>query len=176
MITEHSAAMPTPGSSAIPSSERSDRPWVGVLLVLAIALLASSGCDSDIAPPIDVSVGSIRGIIEYTGGWPAGDAIVDMRFVAMRFVPLDTADFLQLNKLEFSDRLEYGVESQTVVLKDVPAGTYPFAVVARQKTSDPFSWEALGIYEENSRIFTVARDDTVDVAIAVDFDNLPDFP
>ena len=94
----------------------------------------------------------------------------------MRFIPSDTADFLQLNRLEFSDRLQYFVDGETIILPEVPAGTYPFAVVARQRTTDVLSWQALGIYNENNGVFVVARDETVDVAITVDFDNLPDFP
>ena len=143
------------------------------VLCLAVAVVS---CDSAIEPPSDPAKGTIRGVIEYLSEWPPAEEIRDLRFVAMRFVPTDTADFLQLNRLEFSERLEYFVDDATIVLADVPAGTYPFAVVARQRTSDPLSWQALGIYEENNGVFVLSRDETVEVQITVDFDNLPDFP
>jgi hypothetical protein len=146
------------------------------LIISGVAVLMFVSCDSEIRPPSDVAEGAIRGIITYQSAWPPPEEIRDLRFVAMRFVPADTADFLQLNRLEFSDRLEYYVNTETIIVSDVPAGTYPFAVVARQRTSDALSWQALGIYEENEGVFIVARDETVDVAISVDFDNLPDFP
>lgn len=143
---------------------------------MATAALLAVGCESPIEPPTDVALGTIEGVIEYASQWPPPAEIVDLRFVAMRFVPQDTADFLQLNRLEFSGRLEYYVTEQTVYLDEVPAGTYPFAAVARQRTQDVLSWQALGIYTENSGVFVVARDETVRVNITVDWDNLPDFP
>ncbi len=146
------------------------------LIIFAMVAVSFVACDSEIQPPTDVAEGAIRGIITYQSAWPPPEEIRDLRFVAMRFVPSDTADFLQLNRLEFSDRLEYYVTNETVLLSEVPAGTYPFAVVARQRTSDALSWQALGIYEENEGVFIVARDETVDVAISVDFENLPAFP
>ena len=145
------------------------------LFAVGVALLVVA-CESPIEPPSDVALGTIRGIVEYVSEWPPGEEIRDLRFVAMRFIPSDTADFLQLNRLEFSDRLQYFVDGETIILPEVPAGTYPFAVVARQRTTDVLSWQALGIYNENNGVFVVARDETVDVAITVDFDNLPDFP
>lgn len=142
--------------------------------VLPIVLL--TGCDSAIEPPDEVTPGAIRADITYVGTWPPFNQFVDHRFVAMRFVPQDTTDFLQLNQLEFSEGLPYGVASHVVVLPEVRTGTYPFAVVARQRTQDILSWEALGIYMENQGVFQVTAGDTARVSITVDFDNPPDFP
>lgn len=139
-------------------------------------LLVATGCDSSIRPPESIEPGFIRADITYVSDWPPANQFVDLRFVAMRFVPQDTTDFLQLNRLEFSEGLQYGVASQTVVLEDVVLGTYPFAVVARQRTSDILSWEAMGIYEEGGGIFQVNSAETSRVAITVDFANRPDFP
>ncbi|MBT8402154.1 MAG: hypothetical protein KJO98_16880 [Rhodothermia bacterium] len=143
---------------------------------IVILLLVVTACDSSIRPPESTEPGFIIADITYVSDWPPANQFVDLRFVAMRFVPQDTTDFLQLNRLEFSEGLQYGVTSQTVVLEDVVLGTYPFAVVARQRTSDILSWEAMGIYEEGEGIFRVNSAETSRVAITVDFDNLPDFP
>lgn len=153
---------------------------IGVRARAALAVLAGllvvASCDSPIEPPSDNAEGTIRGVIQYVSAWPPIEEFRDLRFVAMRFIPQDTADFLQLNRLEFSDKLIYGTDNQTIILSEVPAGTYPFAVVARQRTSYALSWQALGIYGENNGVFVVARDETVDVSITVDFENLPQFP
>ncbi len=141
-----------------------------------VSLLFLAACDSSIRPPESTAPGFIRADITYVSDWPPANQFKDLRFVAMRFVPQDTTDFLQLNRLEFSEGLQYGVASQTVLLADVTLGTYPFAVVARQRTSDILSWEALGIYQEGEGFFRVNAAETTRVAVTVDFDNLPDFP
>ena len=149
---------------------------VCVPAAVAAVSIAFSSCESIIEPPEAIEPGYIRAEISYVSAWPPRNEFVDIRFVAMRFVPQDTTDFLQLNRLEFSEGLQYGAQSQTVLLEDVTLGTYPFAVVARQRTSDILSWEALGIYEDGGGIFQVASAETTVVAITVDFNNLPDFP
>ncbi len=149
-----------------------------VFTLAAFSALWLVSCESAIAPPDQPQEGAIQADITYLNEWPPQSGFVDLRFVAMRFVPQDTADFLQLNLLEFSDRLAYGVESQSVLLTEVPAGSYPFAVVARQRTRDIFSWQALGIYEEDGEVgvFRVNTGQTTTIEITVDFENLPDFP
>ncbi len=143
---------------------------------VAAGIVFLTGCDSAIEPPDKTTPGAIRADITYVGNWPPARQFVDLRFVAMRFIPRDTTDFLQLNQIEFSDGLPYGVASHIVVLPEVPPGTYPFAVVARQRTQDILSWEALGIYTENQGVFQVTGGDTVRLNVTVDFDNPPDFP
>ena len=147
-----------------------------VFLPVAAILVVAGACESVIEPPAETIPGAIRAEITYVSAWPPANEFVDIRFVAMRFVPQDTTDFLQLNRLEFSNRLSYGVPSQSVVLPEVPVGAYPFAVVARQRTSDILSWEALGIYGEDGGVIQVAAGETSMVSVEVDFNSLPEFP
>lgn len=139
-------------------------------------LLAAVACDSGIGPPTDERVGIIVGTIDYSAPWPPADQFREIRFVALRFVPRDTADFLQLNRIEFSAPLRYGVSSDTFSIPGVPVGFFPYSGVARQATEDIFSWGPIGLYADNEGVFSVAASETTFVHVSVDFNSPPPFP
>lgn len=146
--------------------------WIlpGTLLVAALA------CDAGIGPPDDKRVGTIAGTISYSTPWPSEDQFREIRFVALRFVPRDTADFLQLNRIEFSTPLRYGVSSDTFSIPDVAVGFFPYSGVARQATDDVFSWGPIGLFTEDDGVFSVEEAETTFVHVVVDFAAPPDFP
>ncbi len=146
---------------------------IRVVLTLTFVLI---GCDHGFEPPEKPSTGTIRAAVTYVGTWPAESEVVDLRFVAMRFVPRDTADFLQLNRMAISDRLSYGVDSETFELTDVETGAFLYSGVAQQFTDDLLSWRPIGLYEETDGIFFVMTNDTTRLALEVDFSNPPPFP
>ncbi|RMF57630.1 MAG: hypothetical protein D6746_10770 [Bacteroidetes bacterium] len=144
------------------------------LLLLLTGLLA--GCDHGLAPPPEPPTGAIRGVITYVGPWPSRQEVRDLRFVALRFVPRDTSDFLQLNRMVFSETLAYGVPSDTFFVGDVVAGTFPYSGVAQHFSDDVLAWRPVGLYVENGGIFQVLPGDTVVLSITVDFEHPPPFP
>ena len=147
---------------------------VGKQLLIGLALLL--GCDHGLVPPDSPSSGTIRASVTYIGVWPLESEVHDLRFVAMRFVPRDTADFLQLNRMAISDRLEYNVRSQEVEISEVETGAFLYTGIAQQFSKDLLSWRPLGLYEENDGVFFVTKSETTDVSIVVDFASLPVFP
>ena len=146
---------------------------LAILLVLCLFL---QSCESGIAPPPDSVGGTIVGSVNYSGSWPSADSVRDLRFVALRFVPVDTTDFLQLNRMEVSRRLEYGVESDTFTISDVQPGLFPFSGVARQITANIFSWAPVGLVSDNGGIIELSDAETLRVSVAVDFEDIPAFP
>lgn len=151
-----------------------------VLLVLvATVLVVFVGCDGGLAPREESGFGAIRGVVTYTpaDAWPPSDSLVDLRFIALTFVPRDTMDlFRDINSLVFSEGLERHVARDTFVIDEVPAQNYIFAGVARQFSRSFFDWQPLAIYEENSGIIPVRPDQVTEIHIEVDFNNLPVFP
>ena len=145
-------------------------------LVLAAAAVAAGlgACDGGLAPPEDRGPGAIRGAVRYTGRWPAADSLVDLRFVAMRFVPRDTTDFLQLDRLVFGPtKLATDVAADTFRVDSVPPGTYVYAGVAQHYSRSLFAWRPVGLV---SAPFEVRSGETATVAVDVDFARLPPFP
>ena len=141
-----------------------------VLLALAAVLPA---CDGGFAPPA-TTPGAIRGTVRYAGPWPPADSLVEVRFVAMRFIPRDTTDFLQLNNLVFSpQKLRVNVDAGVFVVPDVPPGRYVYAGVAQRYAASLFAWRPVGLVEG---AFTVPPGDTARVTVEVDFRRLPPFP
>ncbi|NND70092.1 MAG: hypothetical protein HKN43_00775 [Rhodothermales bacterium] len=143
--------------------------------VLGLALFGLS-CDGGLAPANNDSPAILSGTIMYSGTWPDVSEVQDLRFVALRFVPEDTADFLQLNRLEASNSLRYGVQSDTFVIRNIEPGLFPFNGVARRKTADLLSWSPLGLYLANDGIIELDAGDSIHVEMMVDLDNPPDFP
>jgi len=145
---------------------------------LASLLLVFMGisCDGGLAPPAEEPVGAIRGVVEYSGAWPAADSLYDLRYVAMRFVPRDTTDFLQLNRLIFSDPLELYVERDTFLISGVRPGVFVYSGVAQQYASNIFAWRPVGLYDVEGGVFRVHSNDTVQIGLRVDFADLPPFP
>lgn len=149
---------------------------VSVGLFTLTVLLA--GCDQGLAPPEEPPMGAIQGYVTYSDRptWPPRDSLRDLRFVALPFVPRDTVDLLQLNRLVFSERLAYRVARDTFHIDDVPAQAYVYNAVAQQFTRDILDWRPVGLYEENGGLLVVRPDETTFVEISVDFRNLPPFP
>lgn len=145
-------------------------------LVLLALLLIYIGCDHGLEPPDVAPLGAIQGSITYTQGrtnWPPDDSLRDLRFFALPFVPQNTLDlFRDLNVLVFSDRLNYRVDSQQVLLDSVEAKTYVYSGVAQQFSRNIFDWRPVGL----APIFEVRPGEVTQVEIEVDFSNLPPFP
>lgn len=149
-----------------------------VLLLAGLAGLGA-GCDHGLTPPAEPPVGTIRGLLTYRDArptWPSRDSLQDLRFVAMRFVPQDTADLLQLNRIVFSEPLDRYVAADTVVIDDVATGTFVYTGVAQKYGPDVFAWRPVGLYEAQGGVFQVRAGETTDVAVYVDFRDVPPFP
>lgn len=134
------------------------------------------GCESAIAPPEELQAATIHGTVNYHGDWPSPDSVIDLRFVALRFVPVDTSDFLQLNRMEISSSLSYGVERDSFTMTGIKPGVFPFSGVARQVTTNIFSWAPIGLYEAASGVLELNEADVVNIVIDVDFNAIPPFP
>lgn len=129
--------------------------------------------------PDEVLPGAIAGVVTYVHGsddWPPDSTLYDIRFVALRFVPTDTADFLQLNRMEISDRLSTRVARDSFLIRDVAPGVFPYSGVAYQYSANFFNWKPVGLSEGNGGVFTVKDGETTHVSVVVDFDNPPIFP
>ncbi len=151
----------------------------GLVLSLGMLGFAGAGCDHGLAPPDEPATGVIRAYIEYVQGpedWPPPDSLRDLRFVAMRFVPRDTSDLLQLNRLIFSDRIRDRVSADTVTIAGVETGSFQYSGVAQKFGPDNFDWRPVGIVTANDGFFIVVADETTDVRVIVDFENPPPFP
>lgn len=163
-----------------PTGNRIDRAdsLAGCLVVLLIwaGALFWAGCDSGLKPPPEPEAGAIEVVIEYIGAWPARSEVKDLRFVAMQFVPQDTADFLQLNRMAISDGLTRNVDADTVLIGEVEAGPYPYAGVAQQFAADLLAWRPVGLYMDEGGLILVDPGATTSVSLVVDFDNPPVFP
>ncbi len=147
------------------------------LLLLAALLLTA--CDGGLAPPDATTPGVIKGVVVYepVASWPGADSLFDLRFVAMRFVPKDTADFLNLNQLVFNEpRLSYYVARDTFVIADVAPGMFLYSGVAQRFGPQLTQWRPVGLYEEQDGVFRVAPGETTFVQIQVDFRHPPPFP
>ncbi len=146
--------------------------------VLALAVFLA-GCDHGFAPPDEPTTGTLVVDITYENHpetWPPTEEIYELLFVALRFVPKDTADFLQLNRLIFSERLQFHVERQTVTLDSVITGVYPYSGVAHKYDVDLFAWRPIGLVEEGGGIIVISPDETTRVSVSADFLNPPPFP
>ncbi|MEZ4695131.1 MAG: hypothetical protein R2832_01815 [Rhodothermales bacterium] len=144
--------------------------------VLVAAFLLLAGCDGGLEPPPAGTGAFIRGTITYSGRWPDADSVRDLRFVALRFIPVDTTDFLQLNRIEVSRRLSYGVENDTFSLNNVEPGVFPYSGVARQINANLFSWAPLALYNETDGVLALGSGDTIQIVVNVDFEKIPPFP
>ncbi len=143
--------------------------------LLPALLLLASACDGGLEPP-DTSTGAIRATITYPplDQWPSADSLRDLRFVALRFVPRDTTDFFDLNRISFSDGLTRRVLADTIVLAGIPATFYPYAGVAQRFSPNVLDQRVVGVVPGDG--FLVPRGDTVDVRVTVDFRSPPPFP
>ena len=145
-----------------------------LFLILLIPLLAA--CDHGLEPGEFSGTGSISGTVFYTGKWPSPDSLQDLRFVALRFIPKDTSDFLQLNRMAISAGLQRNVDVDSFLVEEAEAGLYLYSGIAQQFESNLLSWRPVGLFEENDGFFSVAPGKTSEVTIHVDFGDLPIFP
>lgn len=157
-----------------------DRVRLGIALstVLVAAALAV-GCGEGLQVPDEEPVGAIAGKVTYlldNQPWPHDSTIFDIRFVAMRFVPTDTADFLQLNRMAISNSLRTQVRSDSFFIGEVAPGAFPYSGIAYRFSPDIFDWKPIGLYEQDQGIFTVSNEETTRISIVVDFSDLPVFP
>src|SRR5690606_17812039 len=104
------------------------------------------------------------------------DSLRDLRFVAMRFVPADTADFLQLNRMVFSQGLKRNVAGDTTIIGNVAPGPFPYSGVAQQFSPDPFAWRPGGVVAANGGLFVVQAGETTDVHVEVADRSPPNLP
>lgn len=155
------------------------RPKVNFLMLLvSLGLLGLlvTGCDQGLEPPPLPEMGTIAVDITYAGQWPPADSLVDLRFVAMRFVPRDTSDFLQLNRMAVSPGLNRPTTAQSIVLPNIEVGFFFYSGVAQRFDQNLLSWRPVGLYEANDGLFEVVSGETTFVSVAVDFNKLPPFP
>ena len=143
---------------------------------LLALLLLGAGCDHGFEPPDVRPPGRIVGTVSYTGTWPPADSMRDLRFVAMRFMPRDTSDFLRLNEMAISAGLRRDVASDTFSVADVDPGAFVYAGIAHQFDRNILSWRPLGLVTDDGGIFHVESGRDVHVHVDVDFSNLPVFP
>ena len=145
--------------------------------ILFLFLIGSGlGCDSGLAPPGEVSRGAIRGSIIYSGEWASPDSVRELRFVGMRFVPQDTSDFLQLNRMAISDTLARFVSQDSFFLSDVEEGPYVYSGVAENFGRGIIDWRPIGLYEDNEGVFIVRGNETTEIIIEVNLSARPPFP
>ena len=158
----------------------SARPTVLCLLYGCALALFSFGCDHGLAPPETPPTGVLVARISYASDWPPDSQLHDLRFVAMRFVPRDTSDFLQLDQLVFSDGLRRHVPADTVLLNiDLHSlvDTFYYSGVAQQFGANPFrDWRPVGLYTDGDGRLLVRAGGTTTVDVTVDFDHPPRFP
>ncbi|MEQ9105203.1 MAG: hypothetical protein RIE53_10970 [Rhodothermales bacterium] len=142
-------------------------------LVAVLFAVAAFGCDAGLEPPPEPGFGRLEVHVAYTGEWPPAQELRDLRFVALRFVPRDTTDLLQLNRMVISGRLDRNVPADTIALDMVPEGTYVYAGVAQQFSADLFAWRPVGLVDG---AFDVLPGAVTRVTTHVDFGSLPPFP
>ncbi len=140
------------------------------------AVVLAAGCDHGFSPPDVAPPGRILGTVSYTGSWPPADSMRDLRFVAMRFMPQDTTDFLRLNEMAISAGLRRDVAADSFSIEGVDPGPFVYAGIAHQFDANILSWRPLGLVTGNGGIFIVESGQDVHVHVDVDFGHLPVFP
>lgn len=149
---------------------------------LLITFLAAglAACDHGIEPPELLPAGVVRGTVHYpTGYWPPSDSLRDLRFVALRFMPRDTSDLLQLNKLIASGTLKRYLppdSTDVFLIGNVRPGVFVYSGIVQNFGRGALDWRPVTIYEENDGLFEVRSGDTTDISLTVDFRNLPPWP
>lgn len=147
------------------------------ILFLSLAFcITLTGCDHGLAPPGEDARGAIRGTLTYSGTWPARDSLREIRFVGMRFVPQDTSDFLQLNRMVISDTLSRYVTSDSFFISNVQAGVYVYSGVAENFGRGILDWRPIELYTLNQGTFVVRGNETISLSIDVDLSQRPPFP
>ena len=149
------------------------------VLLLLVSTVVIIGCDSGLVPPDAPDRGSIQGTVSYSGTWPADSSLFDLRFVAMRIIPTGADDIIAefgQQRVVLSQGLDRPVESDSFFISEVTTGPYVYSGVAIQQSSNAFDWLPVGLYQEDAGIFQVLPNETTQLHINVDFDNIPPFP
>ena len=146
-----------------------------LLLSLTFCLILTA-CDHGLAPPEEDARGAISGTLTYSGAWPARDSLREIRFVGMRFIPQDTSDFLQLNRMVISDTLSRFVASDSFFVSNVQAGVYVYSGVAENFGRGILDWRPIELYSQNQGTFVVRGNETTTLSIDVDLSQRPLFP
>ena len=94
----------------------------------------------------------------------------------MRFIPQDTSDFLQLNRMVISDTLSRYVTSDSFFISNVQAGVYVYSGVAENFGRGILDWRPIELYTLNQGTFVVRGDETTSLSIDVDLSQRPPFP
>lgn len=149
------------------------------LLILFTIPMAS--CEGGLEPPPfePEPFGAISGTVTYSGEWPPEDELRELIFVPLTFKPSTFTEVLSeflLGNLKSSERLSFNVESDTFFVGELENGAYIYNIIANQFGPNQLSdWRPVGLYDENDGTIII-EGDTVQIAIHVDFDNLPPFP
>lgn len=160
--------------------------------ILIASLVLFTACDKGIAPPAVSPApnpnGSFSGTVTFQN-WGVADTLYDLRLIAfIVFPPDDVIDEVLRGRAAVHPPLGGGVlalagaDSVTYQLH-LPAGIYPYIVVAQQFGPDLFNdWKPVGQYDLDSNltdptpIEITAGENLHDIDIIVDFANLPPIP
>ena len=150
------------------------------ILLIAITISMIS-CEGGLEPPPfePEPYGAISGTVTYTGDWPPEYELRELIFVPIKFTPSTFTEILSeflLDNLKSSERLQFYVESDSFFVGELENGAYVYNIIANQFGLNQLNdWRPVGVYDENDGTILI-EGDTVQVAIHVDFDNLPPFP
>ena len=158
--------------------------------LLLLVLVALAACDEGLGPPASPPVppGVLAGTVRFFH-WDSAGPTLDIRLVAFRvFPPGDIiAEVLQGRAVVHppvgGPPLVTGTPDSADVLLTLPAGEYPYVVVAQQfgpvMTTD---WRAVGQYDLDSNltspspVLILPGDTTRGIDIIVDFTRIPPPP
>lgn len=164
----------------------------------AVCLLLLAGCDRGLAPPAPEPLSQFSGfsgMIHFTN-WPPLDSVQELRVVAFRKFPDDSASILQLlvsgeavvyPAIGTKSLLQYGADTTSYIMTDdstaLQVGVYEYVVVAQKYGSNIFTdWRPAGVYTTTPGSFTPAPIEVIPRRIVpgydiyVDFHNLPPKP
>ncbi|MCS7083038.1 MAG: hypothetical protein N2561_06860 [Bacteroidetes bacterium] len=147
-----------------------------------LCALVAFSCDHGISPPPPPEYGAIRGSVRVRSPWPPRDSVRDLRFVAFRILPRDTADFLNLNNFIYSPSLlsYFGADSFAFFVDSVPAGLYLYSGIAQRFGPGLLDWRPVGLYADDPAAPKAFRVEgglvRRDIQITVDFYRRPPFP
>lgn len=152
-----------------------------VHLVLLTIFLFAAACETGLEPPPPEPepTGAIQGTITYSGNWPPANQLRQLFFVPLDFKPTNLLEILTeftQGNLNASDPLARNVDSDTFFVGDLDNGFYVYNIIANQFGPNQLTdWRPVGVYSDNDGIIEILGD-TVQIAIHVDFNNLPPFP
>lgn len=139
-------------------------------------LCAVLGCDHGLVPPDRDAVGDLYGTVTYTGTWPGPDSLFDLRFVGMRFVPRDTSDFLQLNRMVISPGLKRNVGQDTFLIEGIDVGVLVYNGIAEKFGPGILDWRPAALFTEGDGTIEIEQGRRTEIALHVDFAVRPPFP